>query len=33
MDTDYADKANDRRSMPGVAVTLGGAVVSLASKT
>ena len=32
-DTDYADKANDRRSMSGIAVTLGGTVVSHGSKT
>ena len=32
-DADYADKANDRRSVSGVAVTLGGTVVSHASKT
>ena len=30
---DYADKANDRRLVPGIAVTLGGTVVSHASKT
>ena len=30
---DYADEANDRRSMFGIAVTLGGTVVSHASKT
>ena len=33
MDSDYADKANDRRSMSGVAVTLGGTGVSHTSKT
>ena len=32
-DADYADKANDRRSVSGIAVTLGGTVVSHASKT
>ena len=32
-DADYADKTNDRRSVSGIAITLGGAVVSLASKT
>ena len=32
-DADYADKANDRRSVSGIAVTLGGIVVSHASKT
>ena len=32
-DTDYADKANDRRSVSEIAVTLGGTVVSHASKT
>ena len=30
-DIDYADKANDRRSVSGIAVTLGGIVVSPAS--
>ena len=30
---DYADKANDRRSVSGIGVTLGGTVVSHASKT
>ena len=33
MDADYADKANDGRSVSGIAITLGGAVVSQASKT
>ena len=32
-DADYADKTNDRRSVSGIAVTLGGTVVSHASKT
>ena len=32
-DADYADKANARRSLSGIAVTLGGTVVSHASKT
>ena len=32
-DADYADKANDRLSVSGIAVTLGGTVVSPASKT
>ena len=32
-DADYADKANDRRSVSGITVTLGGTVVSHASKT
>ena len=32
-ETDYADKANDRRSVSGIAVTLGGTAVSHASKT
>ena len=32
-DANYADKANDWRSVSGIAVTLGGAVVSHASKT
>ena len=32
-DADYADKANDRRSVSEIAVTLGGTVVSHASKT
>ena len=32
-DADYANKDNDRRSVPGIAVTLGGTVVSHASKT
>ena len=32
-DADYADKANDRRSVSGTAVTLGGTVESHASKT
>ena len=32
-DTDYANKDNDRRSVSGIAVTLGGTVVSHASKT
>ena len=30
---DYTDKANDRRSVSGIAVTLGGTVVSHANKT
>ena len=33
VDADYADKAKDRRLVSGIAVTLGGAVVSNASKT
>ena len=32
-DADYADKANDRRSVSGIGVTLGGTVASHASKT
>ena len=32
-DADYADKANDRRSVSGITVTLGGTVVNHASKT
>ena len=32
-DTDYADKANDRRSVSGISVTLGGTVVSHVGKT
>ena len=32
-DADYADRANDRCSMSRIAVTLGGTVVSHASKT
>ena len=32
-DADYADKANKRRSVSGIAVTLGDTVVSYASKT
>ena len=32
-DADYADKANGRRSVSGITVTLGGIVVSHASKT
>ena len=32
-DADYADKANDRRSMSGIAVALGGIIVCHASKT
>ena len=32
-DADYVDKANDRRSMYGIAVTLGGTVVSHVGKT
>ena len=32
-DAYYADKTNDRRSVSGIAVTLGGTVVSHASKT
>ena len=32
-DVDYADKDNSRRSVSGVAVTLGGTVVSHVSKT
>ena len=32
-DADYADKANDKCSVSGMAVTLGGTVVSHASKT
>ena len=31
-DVDYADKANDRRSVSGIGVTLGGTVVSHAGK-
>ena len=33
VDADYANKANDRRSVPGISVTLGSTVVSHASKT
>ena len=33
VDADYADKANDRRSVSGIAVILRGTVVSHASKT
>ena len=32
-DADYANKENDRHSVSGIAVTLGGTVVSHASKT
>ena len=32
-DADYADKANDRRSVSGTVITLGGAAVSWASST
>ena len=32
-DTDYANKDNDRRSVSGIAVALGGIVVSHVSKT
>ena len=32
-DADYANKDNDRRSVSAIAVTLGGTVVSHASKT
>ena len=32
-DADYVDKANDRLSVSGIAVTLGGTVVNHASKT
>ena len=32
-DADYAEKENDRRSVSGIAVTLGGTAVSHASKT
>ena len=32
-DADYANKANDRRSVSGIVVTSGGTVVSHASKT
>ena len=32
-DADYADNANDRRSVSAIAVTLGGTAVSYASKT
>ena len=32
-DVDHANKENDRRSVSGIAVTLGGTVVSHASKT
>ena len=32
-DADYTSKENDMRSVSGTAVTLGGAVVSHASKT
>ena len=32
-DADYADKANDRRSVSGIAVTLGRTVESQSSKT
>ena len=31
-DANYADKANDRRSMSGISVTLGGTAMSHASK-
>ena len=31
-DANYADKANNRRSVSGIAVTLGGTVLSHASK-
>ena len=33
VDADYADRANDRRSVPEIAVTGGGTVVSHASIT
>ena len=33
VDADYADKANDRRSVSGIRVALGGTVVSHASET
>ena len=33
VDTDYTDKANDRRSVFGIAVTFERSVVSHASKT
>ena len=33
VDADYANKANDRRSVPGISVTLESTVVSHASKT
>ena len=32
-DSDYADKSNDRRSVCGIAVILGGTVASHASNT
>ena len=32
-DADYANKANDGRSVSGIAGTLGGTAVSYASKT
>ena len=32
-DADYADESNDRRSVSGVVVALGGAAVSWASST
>ena len=32
-DANYVDKSNDRRSMSGTAITLGGAAVSWASST
>ena len=32
-DADYADKSNDRRSVSGTVITLGGAAVSWASST
>ena len=32
-DADYANQNNDRRSVSAIAVTLGGTVVSRASKT
>ena len=33
VDADYADKANDTRSVSGTAVMLGGSVVSATSAT
>ena len=33
VDADYADKANDRRSVSGAAVMLGGSIVSATSTT
>ena len=33
VDTDYANKDNDRRSLSGVAVMVGGTVVNASSTT